>query len=202
MEKLMKTSKTVDNFLKIIFWLMLVAGMLLIVGVGIFRVAKLVEKPDAEYAVITSIGVGNVELKFEEEQVIELKYVTAEMIIVSVTVLLSIAIVCYIVSILRKILAPMIIGQPFAGTVSKDLKKLGIVVIVGGIGMDVLHAVLETAVFYMHDVVQLFLSDVVSGIKVQNTIDLTGVLVGVLVLMLSHVFRYGEELQQQADETL
>jgi len=27
-------------------------------------------------------------------------------------------------------------------------------------------------------------------------------LVGVLVIMLSYVFRYGEQLQQQADETL
>ena len=52
------------------------------------------------------------------------------------------------------------------------------------------------------EMVTAFLNDNISKITVNSELSLDSVLVGVLVIMLSYVFRYGEQLQQQADETL
>jgi len=106
------------------------------------------------------------------------------------------------IKLLRKVLAPMIVGQPFDGTVSKNIKKLGIAVIVNGLAIDIAESVMSSMAFYMYDIAELILSDNISKIMVNSEISLDSVLVGVLVIMLSHVFRYGEQLQQQADETL
>ena len=67
--------------------------------------------------------------------------------------------------------------------------------------MDVMESVASTLAISMMDKA-FWLSENVSKITVSSEISLGNVLVGVLVIMLSYVFRYGEELQKQADETL
>ena len=125
-----------------------------------------------------------------------------EMVVTLVVALLVIGITCYMIQLLRKVLAPMIVGQPFDGTVSKNIKKLGIAVIVNGLAIDIAESVMSSMAFYMYDIAELILSDNISKIMVNSELSLDSVLVGVLVIMLSYVFHYGEQLQQQADETL
>jgi len=200
MEKLMKTSKTVDTILKVVYKIMQVAGIILLVSIGICIVAQFVDKlPMAE---LTSVSVSDVELIFKEPIPIDSGKAVMEMVATLVVALLVIGITCYMIKLLRKVLAPMIVGQPFDGTVSKNIKKLGIAVIVNGLAIDIAESVMSSMAFYMYDIAELILSDNISKIMVNSEISLDSVLVGVLVIMLSHVFRYGEQLQQQADETL
>lgn len=200
MEKLMKTSKTVDNILMIAYKLMQVAGIILLVSIGICIIAQFVDKlPMAE---LTSVSVSDVELTFKEPMLIDSAKAVIEMVVTLVVALLVIGITCYMIQLLRKVLAPMIVGQPFDGTVSKNIKKLGIAVIVNGLAIDIAESVMSSMAFYMYDIAELILSDNISKIMVNSELSLDSVLVGVLVIMLSHVFRYGEQLQQQADETL
>lgn len=200
MEKLMKTSKTVDNILMIAYKLMQVAGIILLVSIGICIVAQFVDKlPMAE---LTSVSVSDVELIFKEPMLIESSKAVIEMVVTLVVALLVIGITCYMIKLLRKVLAPMMVGQPFDGTVSKNIKKLGIAVIVNGLAIDLVESVMSSMAFYMYDIAELILSDNVSKIMVNSEISLDSILVGVMVIMLSYVFRYGEQLQQQADETL
>ena len=200
MEKLMKTSKTVDNILMIAYKLMQVAGIILLVSIGICIIAQFVDKlPMAE---LTSVSVSDVELTFKEPMLIDSSKAVIEMVVTLVVALLVIGITCYMIQLLRKVLAPMIVGQPFDGTVSKNIKKLGIAVIVNGLAIDIAESVMSSMAFYMYDIAELILSDNISKIMVNSELSLDSVLVGVLVIMLSHVFRYGEQLQQQADETL
>ena len=200
MEKLMKTSKTVDNILMIAYKLMQVAGIILLVSIGICIIAQFVDKlPMAE---LTSVSVSDVELTFKEPMLIDSSKAVIEMVVTLVVALLVIGITCYMIKLLRKVLAPMIVGQPFDGTVSKNIKKLGIAVIVNGLAIDVVESVMSSMAFYMYDIAELIASDNISKIMVNSELSLDSVLVGVLVIMLSHVFRYGEQLQQQADETL
>ena len=200
MEKLMKTSKTLDNILRIVYKLMQVAGIILLVSIGICIVAQFVDKlPMAE---LTSVSVSDVELTFKEPMLIDSSKAVIEMVVTLVVALLVIGITCYMIKLLRKVLAPMIVGQPFDGTVSKNIKKLGIAVIVNGLAIDIAESVMSSMAFYMYDIAELVLSDNISKIMVNSEVSLDSVLVGVLVIILSHVFRYGEQLQQQADETL
>lgn len=200
MEKLMKTSKTVDNILMIAYKLMQVAGIILLVSIGICIVAQFVDKlPMAE---LTSVSVSDVELIFKEPMLIDSSKAVIEMVVTLVVALLVIGITCYMIKLLRKVLAPMIVGQPFDGTVSKNIKKLGIAVIVNGLAIDVVESVMSSMAFYMYDIAELIVSDNISKIMVNSELSLDSILVGVLVIMLSYVFHYGEQLQQQADETL
>ena len=200
MEKLMKTSKTVDTILKVVYKIMQVAGIILLVSIGICIVAQFVDKlPMAE---LTSVSVSDVELIFKEPIPIDSGKAVMEMVATLVVALLVIGITCYMIKLLRKVLAPMIVGQPFDGTVSKNIKKLGIAVIVNGLAIDIAESVMSSMAFYMYDIAELIVSDNISKIMVNSELSLDSVLVGVLVIMLSHVFRYGEQLQQQADETL
>ena len=200
MEKLMKTSKTVDTILKVVYKIMQVAGIILLVSIGICIIAQFVDKlPMAE---LTSVSVSDVELTFKEPMLIDSSKAVIEMVVTLVVALLVIGITSYMIKLLRKVLAPMIVGQPFDGTVSKNIKKLGIAVIVNGLAIDIVESVMSSMAFYMYDIAELIVSDNISKIMVNSELSLDSVLVGVLVIMLSHVFRYGEQLQQQADETL
>ena len=200
MEKLMKTSKTVDTILKVVYKILQVAGIIVFVGIGICIVAQFTDAlPISELAAVT---VGDVELTFKEPQMIDSTYAVIEMSVTMVLALIVIAVTCYMIKMLRNVLAPMILGQPFNGTVSGNMKKLGIAVIVSGLVLDIAESAISNFAFYMYDIAELILSDNISKITVNSEISLDSVLVGVLVIMLSYVFRHGEELQQQADETL
>lgn len=200
MDKLMKTSKTVDTILKVLYKILQVAGIILLVSIAICIVAQLLDKlPAAE---LTAVTVSDVELAFKEPLLINSNQAILEMGVTLVLALGVITITCYVIKLLRNVLAPMIVGQPFDGTVSGNIKKLGISIIVSGLLLDIAESVLSNLAFYMYDIAELILSDNISKITVNSEISLDSVLVGVLVIMLSHVFRYGEQLQQQADETL
>ncbi len=200
MDKLMKTSKTVDTILKVLYKILQVAGIILLVSIAICIVAQLLDKlPAAE---LTEVTVSDVELAFKEPLLINSNQAILEMGVTLVLALGVITITCYVIKLLRNVLAPMIVGQPFDGTVSGNIKKLGILIIVSGLLLDIAESVLSNLAFYMYDIAELILSDNISKITINSEISMDSVLVGVLVIMLSHVFRYGEQLQQQADETL
>ena len=199
MEKLMKTSKTVDTNLKVVYKILQVAGIIIFVGVGICLAAGALGKLPAE---LTGVSYGNVEMKFVEPQIVDNTFMVIEMGITLVMALIAIAVTCYLIKVLRKVLAPMIIGQPFDGTVSTNIKKLGITIIAGGLIIDLINVIGSNLAFYMYDITKLIFSENISKVTVNGEIGMGNVLVGVLVIMLSHIFRYGEELQQQADETL
>lgn len=200
MEKLMKTSKTVDTILKVLYKIMQVAGIIILVGMGICIGAALLDQiPVSE---LTGISVNDVEIQFENPQQVEASYMVTEMVIVMALSVIVIITGCYLIKVLRKVLAPMTVGEPFDGTVSTNIKKLGIIVMVAGVLSDIVKAVGSSITLFMYDFSGIVLNDNVAYISVNHQISLMPVLTGVLVIMLSHVFRYGEELQQQADETL
>ena len=200
MEKLMKTSKTVDTILKVVFKILQVAGIIIFVGVGICLVAEALGKlPAAE---LTAVSFGDVELEFAEPQIVDNSFMVIEMSTTLVMTLIAIAVTCYLIKVLRKVLTPMIAGQPFDGTASTNIKKLGIAMIAGGLIIDFIEVVGSNLAFYMYDVAELFLSENIGKVTINGEISMGSVLAGVLVIMLSYVFRYGEELQKQADETL
>ncbi len=200
MEKLMKTSKTVDTILKVVYKILQVGGIIIFVGVGICLIAgALGQLPPAE---LTSVSFGDVELIFAEPQIVDNSFMAIEMGTTLVMALIAIAVTCYLIKVLRKVLVPMTAGQPFDGTVSTNIKKLGITIIVSGIIIDLIEVIGSNLAFYMYDISELFLSENIGKVMINGEIGLGNVLVGVLVIMLSYVFRYGEQLQQQADETL
>lgn len=104
--------------------------------------------------------------------------------------------------LLHKILLPMSKGQPFNGSVSADLKKLGWFTLAGVLSSAILSTVADTLAISIFDLNQLFTPGLVTGYTVNHTIDLALLFIPALLFILSYVFQYGEELQHLSDETL
>ena len=95
MEKLMKTSKTVDTILKVAYKILQVGGIILLVSCGILLVAYFVEKvPAAEVTEVTSVSISDVELVFREPQMLDTKVVVIEMLVAMVLAGIIISITC------------------------------------------------------------------------------------------------------------
>lgn len=107
-----------------------------------------------------------------------------------------------LVACFRGILAPMKEGVPFQHEVSQSLKTAAKYVfamgIVGNIGI-----VVEDVLFpLVYDLPNLLLGDAITHITVRYQMDLNFLISFAVLLLLSYVFRYGENLQQLSDETL
>ena len=114
---------------------------------------------------------------------------------------LACAVSCYEITLFRRILRPMREGRPFDG-VARRLRTLAWVTLVAGFFLS-LADYLVSARFYHHlNYRTLFLNDSILACSVEVRPNLDFLWPSLLLLLLSFVFRYGDELQRQADETL
>lgn len=106
------------------------------------------------------------------------------------------------VKCIRAILRPMTMGQPFNSTISTNMKKLAILSIFTGIAINCVDLAEQIIFAAAYDLPGLLISEKITNISINYTFDLTFLIYSAVLLLLSYVFRYGSELQQQADETL
>lgn len=106
--------------------------------------------------------------------------------------------------LIRNILRPMKAGMPFAPTIPRDLKILSAYLLIGGWGGDFAIGLLRNKFFETLNLSQLFDLSKVRAIAdfPGHQLDLSWLIIAALVLLLSFVFSYGQELQQLSDETL
>ena len=107
-----------------------------------------------------------------------------------------------IVRSIQAILAPMKNGEPFHNTVSVQLGKIAKYVCALGIFMNLEKIISNILLVKAYDLNLLLLSEKVPHAEFHFDFDLNFLLVSGILLLLSYVFRYGEELQQLSDETL
>lgn len=104
--------------------------------------------------------------------------------------------------IIQRILTPMAEGRPFDASVADNLRKLSfITLIVGGIS-QILNMVFFALQLNSINLGNLFNSEYVAGYTVENVMDTNFLIVFGVLFLMSHVFRYGEQLQRLSDETL
>ena len=103
---------------------------------------------------------------------------------------------------IRQILQPMTEEKPFDSIVSTNLKKLANLSIHLGILYNVIILAEQIIAVFVYDLPGLLISDKITHISGMFNVDLTFVVYWAILLLLSYVFRYGEDLQQLSDETL
>lgn len=106
------------------------------------------------------------------------------------------------VGYIREILSPMKEGQPFAAIVSTNLKKLARLSINLGILFNIIRLTEQIMTVFVYDLPGLLVSEKITHVGGMFQVDLTFLIYWAVLLLLSYVFRYGEELQQLSDETL
>ena len=102
------------------------------------------------------------------------------------------AVALYGLHIFRRILRPMKEGQPFAETVSADMRRLGWLVLIAGGALSLIGLFNEQTITTPNDTLM---------VKTRQ-LDVTFLGVAAMLFLFSYIFRYGEELQRLSDETL
>lgn len=206
MDKLMKTSKKLDTFFKVSQRIIKIAMIVAVGVVAVLTVANFVN-PDAVIAEgYYSIDVGSVTINLiegysTEDNNMVLSYVW---IVMGLAAAAGVA-VYYALGQVRKILQPMTEGNPFHPTVSTNIRKIAYVSIVLGVIANVVSFLQSFGAVAMIEKIKLLdyvKEGTIQSITANSQIDLTFLVVFFILLLVSYIFRYGEELQQQVDETL
>lgn len=194
--KMIRTAKLLDiaaNIGEKLMWLLILL-LIVICAAAMFM-------PEAFASSITSFSVGDISLSVEDIEgsadVIR-KYMISQL----GTALIDIILTCIGIRVVRKILKPMKEGRPFETRVSDSLRTLARIVLFGSIAIFVLKTLSNILILQSVDFSQFFNQDVVSGMTVKVNFDLSNLLFAGVLYLLSYVFRYGEELQRESDETL
>lgn len=108
----------------------------------------------------------------------------------------------YFVRVLRQILAPMKEGRPFEAGVSQKIRKLGWITLIGGAFTSVAGSIATILELKCYDLNAVFSSPAIESFSFNNRIGLGFIAAALLIFFLSFVFRSGEELQKESDETL
>lgn len=106
------------------------------------------------------------------------------------------------VGYIREILQPMIEEKPFASIVSTNLKKLARLSINLGILANIIILTDQIMTVFVFDLPALLVSEKIAHVGGLFEVDLSFLIYWAILMLLSYVFRYGEQLQQLSDETL
>lgn len=197
--KLARTSVVLDRILKILQGFM-IAGILISL---IFIPLTLIfgEKVIAD---ASTLDLGNLSLKLNGDfrEYLDLA-ATKRFIIVS---LLSAAVGCgvgwYCTKVFRSILAPMKEGRPFDAGIADRIRTLGWAVLIGGAVGEVFHAISQVLELKAYDLSFLANDALTASMEYDYSIEPWFIFTALILFFLSYIFRYGEALQRESDETL
>ncbi len=105
-------------------------------------------------------------------------------------------------AIVQDILTPMTEGKPFDKKVSQSLRKLSFLTLAAGALWETGSMVLSALRLGSIKLDALFNPELVAGCTVEHVLNTNFIFLFAVLYLMSHVFRYGEELQQLSDETL
>lgn len=203
MKNLNSTAKTMDTVFNVLEILAKIAFVGIIVGLVIIAVAFAFDlDPDMIGTGYGSIEVGSLELQLAEDAIPNKKLILLQVAIEMAASLFVAFIMIRGIRCIRSILQPMMDGTPFFEGVGQKLKTLAIYCFILGAAVNVVQIVSTTMMVVGFDLENLLINDKITHITINATLDATFLLTGALLLLLSYIFQYGQQLQQLSDETL
>ena len=201
MDKLSRTAKILDRIVKILRGICIGFGIAcaILLVIGIFL-------PESKYSMLVNledqvIDLGNIRLH------LACNIAPAGSIRLPVCAMLTEAMVALglgaaSLHLLHRIFAPMAEARPFDGSVAANLRKLGWLSLIAVGIYFALGSTAATLELAMYDISQLFAADLVTDVSFIHSVGFGLLLIPAVIFLLSYVFKYGEELQRQSDETL
>jgi len=203
MKNLNSTAKTMDTVFNVLEILAKIAFVAIIVGLVIIAVAFAFDlDPDMIGTGYGSIKVGSLELQLADDAIPDKKLILLQVAIEMAASLFVAFIIIRFIRCIRSILKPMMDGTPFFEGVGRKLKTLAIYSFILGAAVNVVQIVSTAMMVVGFDLENLLISDKITHITINATLDATFLLTGALLLLLSYIFQYGQQLQQLSDETL
>ena len=203
MKDLTKTANILDKGLHILSIVIKIASVTLVVCLGILAAGFLFDLPPQ----LVGEGYKHADLGFVTFTVAENYLPDHHTIWLQLASKMILALICTVpahfsVKAIRGILAPMKEGKPFHNAVSTNLHKLARYTCSLGIGLNLLNIISNILLVKAYDLHLLLLSEKISHVEFQFEFDFGFLVIYGVLLLLSYIFRYGEELQQLSDETL
>ena len=203
MNNLSNTAKKLDKVLEIAHIVFGALAIACIVGVALIAVAYVLKLDPS----MIGTGYENFDIGFLELTVAERFAPDKWMVLLQAAITLAVS--CRLmydtrrgVGYIREILDPMKEEKPFDSIVSTNLKKLARLSINLGIFYNMIILSEQIMSVFVYDLPGLLISDKITHVGGMFQVDLTFLIYWAILLLLSYVFRYGEELQQLSDETL
>ena len=203
MNNLSNTARKLDRVLEIAYIVLGALAIACIVGVALIAVAYILKLDPA----MIGTGYENFDIGFLELTVAD-SYAPDKWLVLlqaAITLLVS----CRLmydgrrgVGYVREILHPMAEEKPFDCVVSTNLRKLARLSINLGILYNIIILSEQIMTVFVYDLPGLLVSEKITHVGGMFTVDLTFVVYWAILLLLSYVFNYGEQLQQLSDETL
>lgn len=203
MNNLSNTARKLDKVLEIAHIVFGALAIACIVGVVMIAAAYVLKLDPS----MIGTGYENFDVGFLELTVAESYAPDKWMILLQAAITLAVS--CRLmydarrgVGYIREILNPMKEEKPFDTIVSTNLKKLARLSINLGILGNIIILSEQILTVFVYDLPGLLVSDKITHVGGMFQVDLTFLIYWAILLLLSYVFRYGEELQQLSDETL
>jgi hypothetical protein len=197
--KLIRSATLIDRILKIL------QGFAL-AGVAVAAIFIPLTAIFGEKIIASSNGLtlGALELKLAGDpgSYLEISNIKVSIIVMLVCAILASAATWYCLKVLREILSPMKDGHPFAEGISDKIRKLGWTVLVAGGITEVGRMLSEIFEVRAYQIGRLLNQAMVESITYKYSMNLWFVVTALILFFLSYVFRSGEALQKEADETL
>ena len=196
--KLMRSATVIDRILKILQGFAIAGVIVSAIFIPLTAILgeKIIAKADR-----LSLGPLELNLAGGPASYLDLANIKTSIIVMLIGAILVAAAAWYCLKVLRELLVPMKAGQPFASGTSLKVRKLGWTVLIGGgiaeVGQMV-SSVFEARAYQL----ERLLAPAAVSVSYDYKISLWFVIAALILFFLSYVFRYGEALQQEADETL
>lgn len=205
MEKLKKTAVVIDTILKIVFIIVIVGLILVIVAdVAILAIGPMnIENGRFSYNIF---GADIVIADAENLAGISLNGYQLASGVIMATVGGAVGMIVVLVGIkmLRGIIAPMKEGGPFVEGISLKMRNFGIFTLVAGVVGNIIELTMwhiaQRILFSAVTVPEIYAQDL--RMNYEYVIDGSYIVFALFIFLLSYIFKYGEELQKQSDETL
>lgn len=197
-EKIMKTAKNLDVFVKIAGGICQAMGIVCVV----FSVLVLIfgNTMFEEGSLTLDLAFVKFHLADDFQAVTGMVRLYAVVGLIAAGVILFMA--AYVSRILRRILEPMKEGRPFEADIPENLKKTAWIVLIGGAIVQIIGIIERLLMVRAFPMEQIFSSEAITKLEYVVTMDLSFVLYFFIILFLSYIFAYGQALQQESDETL
>ena len=197
--KLIRSASVIDRILKILQGFA-IAGVI-VAAIFIPLTAILGEKIIASSANLT-VGALEFKLAGTPESYLNIPDIKVSIIVMLIGTILVSAATWYCLRVLREILSPMKEGKPFAAGISGKIRKLAWTILIGGGVAELGHQLSEVFAVRAYQIERLLNPDTVTSYTYHWSLSLWFVAAALILFFLSYVFRSGEALQKEADETL
>lgn len=197
-EKMMTSAKTLYTISRVAQKISLAAMIVLL----IFSVSVLVIKDEGFITNSKIMEFGNLELELTDSALPAASIQRGRIAIGLAVIALICGFGSYVLRDVTLLLAPIADGRPFESGVSTRLRKLAILTLIGGAAIQLLQSLGDLLLTNAYHLTELFKEGMVQNVSVNFQFNFAFFFVAMFIGLLSFVFRYGEELQRESDETL